>query len=224
MSDVPVLKSLRSSPLPKAVALLRRLGPRSGRAPSGTHLSGTVLPDRPASASRWSRAVGVAERHTLPLLGAFSGVYLALMLHFAPRRPMWIDEYLTFYLARLPLPDLWSALSTGAESHPPTFLLLTGASMKLFGSDLFGLRLPAILGFLLAELCLFQFARRRSSFLVATIPMLVQFTTRATSYAMEARGYGLLLGFTALALVCWQAATGKRRRPGVVPSPWGQPY
>jgi hypothetical protein len=159
-----------------------------------------------------SRLATIAERWTLPALALFSIGYLVLMIRFAPRRTMWIDEYLTLYLSRLSLPEMWKALLTGAESHPPTFLALTQFSTKLCGAGPLGLRLPAILGILLMELCVFRFVARQTSRLVAFTAMLVPFTTRATSYALEARGYGLLLGLTALALVCWQEACDGRRR------------
>src|SRR3954470_6808979 len=99
-----------------------------------------------------NRIAAWIEHRTSLVLAVFSIGYIALMFHFAPRRPMWIDEYLTFYLARLPLSDVWNVLLTGAESHPPTFLYLTHWSMKLFGSGHFALRLPAILGFVLMEI------------------------------------------------------------------------
>ena len=160
------------------------------------------------------RIVEFVHRRTRLLLVVFSLACVAGMILFAARRPMWVDEYLTFYLAQLPAAELWKALLTGAESHPPPFLLLTHASMTAFGSGVVALRLPAIAGFLLMELCVFRFVSRRTSRLVAFAAMLIPFTTRAANYAIEARGYGLLLGMTGLALVCWQAA-GEERGKGV---------
>src|SRR5262249_18600551 len=159
-----------------------------------------------------NRLAATAERRTLLILASFSIGYLVLMAYFAPRRTMWIDEFLTFYLSPLPWQEMKQALLTGADQHPPSFLALTHLSMKLFGSGPLGLRMPAIVGILLMELCVFWFVARRTSRLVAFTAMLVPFTTRATSYAMEGRAYGLLLGLTALSLVCWQAACGSRRR------------
>jgi hypothetical protein len=153
----------------------------------------------------------INERAVL-CLALMSVTYLAIMYRLAPSRSMWIDEFMTFYIARLPLSQIWEALLTGAESHPPSFMLLTHASMRVFGQGAFALRLPAILGFLLMMLCLFWFVRRRTSSLVAWVAMMAPLTTRAVSYALEARGYGLLLGCTALSLVCWQAADGRHRK------------
>ena len=156
------------------------------------------------------RIVEFVHRRTRLLLVVFSLACFAGMVVFAARRPMWVDEYLTFYLAQLPTSEVWKALLTGAESHPPPFLFLTHAVVTVFGAGAAALRLPAIVGFLVMELCVFRFVSRRTSRLVAFVAMLIPFTTRATTYAIEARGYGLLLGMTALALVCWQAASEER--------------
>lgn len=158
------------------------------------------------------RIVAAADRHSRLILGAFSIAYLMAMIYFAPRRPMWIDEYITFYLSRLSLPDIRSSLLTGADSHPPAFFYLTHASMKLFGVGVVALRLPAILGFLLMTVCVFRFVATRSSRIVALAAAAVLFTTRATTYAMEGRGYGMLMGLTALALLCWQKTEKSPRR------------
>src|SRR5262245_21872418 len=101
------------------------------------------------------RLAAIAAKRTLLILAIFSIGYLSLMSYFAPRRAMWIDEVLTFYESPLPCPEMKKALLTGADQHPPTFLALTNASMKLFGAGPLGLRAPAIVGVLLMELCVF---------------------------------------------------------------------
>jgi hypothetical protein len=163
--------------------------------------------------SRVKQFVRFVEMRSPLFLAAFSVGYLALMYWLSAGKALWIDEYLTLYIARLPISEIPKALLTGAESHPPSFLYLTHAALSLFGMGPFALRLLAILGFLLMELCLFQFVRKRTSVLLAFTATLVPFTTRGVYYAIEARGYGLLLGLTALSLVCWsEAADGKRRK------------
>src|SRR4051794_33274139 len=171
-------------------------------------------PNHPRYNSREMRRVIRALNESRPgvLLLFFSAAYLLLMHGLAVRRAVWTDEYLTFYLARLAPSDIAKALRTGAESHPLPFLLLTRWSMQLFGWTAFPLRLPAIVGVLAMELCIFRFVVKRCSRAVAFAAMLVPFATRAMNYAIEARGFGLLLGFTALALVCWQATQDDAHR------------
>src|SRR5262249_49561307 len=76
-----------------------------------------------------------------------------------------------------------------------------------FGENPLAYRLPALVGFFVLSLCLFRFTSRRCGRPYACLAVLFAFATSAHSiYAYEARPYGLLLGFTGLALVCWQSA------------------
>jgi hypothetical protein len=94
---------------------------------------------------------------------------------------------------------------------PLVFHALAHACTKLFGPTALALRLPSIVGFLLMQVCVF-FATRviagpRAALVAMTFPAL----TATFFYAPEARPYGLLLGFYALAFLAWQTAT---RRSG----------
>ena len=89
----------------------------------------------------------------------------------------------------------------------------------MIGSGAFGLRLPALLGFLMMQTrslcCLFVFARRIGGRIAGTIALAFPVCTGIFYYASNARPYGLILGFSALAMVSWQAAvTPGRRRTG----------
>lgn len=154
------------------------------------------------------------EQKSSWILCGISVLYLSSMSLLAIRKQLWVDELLTLYAARLPnLNDVWSSLLTGADQNPIPFFLVTRASMALFGDTSFALRLPSILGVLLMSLCLFQFTAKRSSTLYGVVAMLFPLITTAYWYAYEARPYGLILGFGALSLLCWQAATENRYRP-----------
>ena len=74
-------------------------------------------------------------------------------------------------------------------------------------------RLPEILGFWVMLAALYVFVARRSSSLSGLCAAAFPLVTNAYSFAFEARPYGLLLGFGALALVSWQSVTLNRRRP-----------
>src|SRR5204863_4848835 len=66
---------------------------------------------------------------------------------------------------------------------------------------------------LLMTICVFAFVARRASPLYGLVAALFPIATSAYGYAYEARAYGLVLGFTASALLCWQvAAEGGHRR------------
>jgi hypothetical protein len=157
------------------------------------------------------------ERRTGLVLAAFAAAYLAAFLVIDAVRPMWTDEFYSFYIARLPLPEMWNAMLTGADQHPPLFYLVTRLSLAIFGENELAVRLPATLGFLAMTLAVFAFARRRIPALFALIALLFPFLTGAVDYAEEGRGYGLVLGATGVALLCWQATSDQRRRRWALP-------
>lgn len=89
---------------------------------------------------------------------------------------------------------------------PILYHSLSHGAMQMLGVGAFAQRLPALLGFLLMQVCLFFFVRNmagdRAGFVAASFPAL----TATLFYAVEGRPYGLMLGLYALALWSWQVA------------------
>jgi hypothetical protein len=147
------------------------------------------------------------------LLGLVSLAYLAGAAVLAMRRPLWNDELFTLLIADSPtLSDVWAALATGADQVPPPFQIVTRASLALFGINGFGVRVPEILGFWLMGICLYRFVARRIGGIYGIVTMSFPLVTTAYDYAHEGRAYALVLGFGALALLCWQVAEDESRR------------
>lgn len=167
----------------------------------------------PRTAAITNVMVERCEQNGTWLLGIFSALYFSVVGVIAVRKQLENDELFTLNIARLPsLTDVWIALRTGAEQLPPFFYVLTRASIAAFGESNLALRLPAMLGYWVMSLCLFWFVSKRSTTLYGLLAMLFALTTGAYYYAFEARPYGLVLGFTGLALICWQSLVeGKRR-------------
>ncbi len=152
------------------------------------------------------------ERHAFAALVAWSLLYVGCTVMLAAHKQLWNDELFTYYLALLPdASALRQALLTGAEQIPPTFHLLTRGTFALFGSGQVAVRLPEIAAFLVMMLCLYRFVSVISSPFYGLIAMITPLVTEAYRYAYEARPYALVLGFSGLALVCWQEAAGQRR-------------
>jgi hypothetical protein len=129
-------------------------------------------------------------------------------------KPYWHDEIYTILVADLPsISAMWGALRDGVDLVPPLSLLLTRASMTLFGTGVIAPRLPALLGFLAAIVIVFAMVRARANATIALIAALVPFQTAAYRYSYEARPYGLWIGFFALSLFAWTEAARGRRRP-----------
>ena len=147
-----------------------------------------------------------------PLLGLAMITWLSVTDSAA--RPFWFDEIFTVHLAGLPtVGDILQALSKGVDAQPPLFHLITRLVQRLFGNGEVATRLPALAGYLLMTVCLYLFVRRRTNSLFGCVAALFPAVTLAFEYSYEARPYGMVLGFSALALWCWQeAATGLHRK------------
>ncbi len=168
---------------------------------------------------RWCRQfVGAAAEQVEA--GRYFYLYCFLMLFMtvaalrASSRALWYDELFTFYMSHLPsLAAIWAGLKQGADLNPPLIYVATRAAFRLFGDGPVATRLPAMVGFLVMSVCMFRFVARRSNALYGFVAMLFPWITGASRYAYEARAYGLVMGFAALALVCWQSSCeGNRRR------------
>jgi len=141
-----------------------------------------------------------------------SSLYLVIAGLISSWRMLWNDELFTLYIARLEsLSDILEALSTGADQNPPSFYFITRVFLTLLGESPLTVRLPEILGVLLLSICLFLFVSHRLPVLYGIAAMLFPLTTTAFEYAYEARPYGLVLGFSGSALLCWQRAADHSR-------------
>ncbi len=147
-------------------------------------------------------------------LGAVVVFAVTLLARSAAHLPFWYDESLTVRLSRLgSMGELWRAVTAGFEFTPPLIYLATKITRLLPGPETLTARIPGLAGFVLLAMCLFIFLRRRlgSWFALASVALLplADYTVR---YAIEARAYMLLLGVSAVALVCWQSAAAGRSR------------
>lgn len=156
----------------------------------------------------------LAERHEIFWLCCLSAFYF-LVTSMRALRPFWYDELITLNLARLPtFAAVLDALYRGADLNPILFYVFTWSSVQLLGPTEFALRLPGLLGFWVFCLCLFFLIRRRAGVGFGLAAMVFPLLTGASYYAAEARAYGLVLGFSGLAVLSWQRAAepGQNRR------------
>ena len=154
------------------------------------------------------------ERRWAWFLALFSLIYwVGLAPHAANGRYFWYDELYNYYVANLEdWATIMGALTAGADFHPPLSYLLGHTGMRVLGDDHLGLRLPSLVGFWGMCLAIFFFVRRRCGALFAAAAMLLPFAAFTRYFAVEARGYALWLGFSALAMLSWQAAAENRLR------------
>src|ERR1700674_2071113 len=144
---------------------------------------------------------------------ALFGLCYLLLARQRSFRPLWNDELITYNVASLPrVGSIWRLLTQGADLNPPLFHIVTWAAAKLFGLTELGLRIPGILGFFVLCWSLYVFVARNGGVCYGFAAMLLPMATGACRFASEARAYGLVRGFSGLAVVCWQrAGEGSKR-------------
>ncbi len=159
------------------------------------------------------RCCAAADNHWRACVAEFSLMFFALMIQRASLKPFWHDEIYTIVIASLPsVPSIWAAEQAGLDIMPPLNSVLTHAIFAIFGAGHVLMRLPPMVGVWLWTLAAFAIVRRRSDTMTGLGAMLFTLISGAATYAYEARGYGLMLGFLAFALYSWSEAANGRRR------------
>jgi hypothetical protein len=163
------------------------------------------------------RILHLLEQYRYAVLATLTVLYFAGTALRARNSPFWHDEIYSLLLSHLDLGHMWTALKEGLDSSPPMADLLIKAAGALWGEGNIVSRLPAMVGFWVFSLGLFSFVRRRLSIGYAFTALLLPLSTGAFVYAIQARCYGIILGFCGLSLVSWQAAAEGRRRALALP-------
>ena len=123
------------------------------------------------------------------------------------------DELLEISAATAPTNrQVLSYLASGVDYNPPLSHFLVRASMWLFGNAEWASRLPAFLGVVALLVCLYAFMSRQLSRSYGIVAMLTILCLPVRDYAVQARPYGLVLGFSGLALVLYRCAEQRRKR------------
>jgi hypothetical protein len=99
--------------------------------------------------------------------------------------------------------------------EPPPYHVLAHGAMQLLGPSAFALRLPAFVGYLLMQFCLYFFVRNlagngEAAQNAGVIAMAIPGLAWTLYYSTEGRPYGVLLGSYAAAALCWQIAAHRR--------------
>jgi hypothetical protein len=177
----------------------------------GSRHFASVYNFRDRLAAAFSRLTNSLDAHPVVSFLLLVIVFVPAVLGRSLEKPLWHDELFTFYISQSP--DLSSLLwkTRHIDLNPPLSYLLTRVSFSLFGINTLTTRLPEMAGFLLAMLSLFLFVRRRTGTLYGLLTATLLFTGAAGDLAVEARPYGLLLGFGSLSLLAWQKARAHDR-------------
>ncbi len=140
----------------------------------------------------------LSNRHYLILAGIFIvGLFLRLLE--LARKPLWLDEASTNYLTTQP--DLMAVFTAASSDHHAPLHFITIWIVKIFGSSEFLLRLPSAIAGALTVLVICFIAKE----LYSEEAGLIAAALLATSpyhilYSQEARMYGMVVLFVALAV------------------------
>ena len=143
----------------------------------------------------------------------FVALYTGLLAWFCSVKVMAFDEMLSFYTERAPSVAALLALQRNhpVSLDPPLMHLAAHCALRLGVNPIFCVRLPSLVGAILMIACIAVFVWRLAgaeiaAFSVVGLLIIDQF------HMVEARPYGALLGFAALALVLWQNAVRGQHR------------
>jgi hypothetical protein len=169
-----------------------------------------------AAAEGW--VDGMASRPSV-VLSVFTVAYLPVTIWLAAHTLFWDDEFNTLYISAGKWPAILAALRTGADQHPPSFYFLTHLITSFFGATHLTVRAASIFGFWLMSVCLYALGRRYMSPAWSVVLLLLPCGTGPYYwYASDARGYSLMCGFAAVAVLCWVKATLGEMRPITIPA------
>jgi hypothetical protein len=155
-----------------------------------------------------------SPRFTSCILTGLVAFYLLIVLAQSSLKLLWVDELITYFIARQPGPSgIWRALTAGADPNPPLLHLLVQLSTSALGISALAIRLPAILSVLLAIVSIWWMLRRWLNPSFAAVGVLAFMATRGFDYAYDARSYAPLMGFSMAALALWISSTELRGWP-----------
>jgi hypothetical protein len=138
------------------------------------------------------------------VLGLFFLCFVSGAWHAATTNPLWMDEVLTLWAARLPsYHAVWSALQHGSEASPPVFPLLLHALRNLLGDDYAVFRIPSILGSCVSGLCLLVLLRRYLGTVAAGYGTAFGLLGIVAWHGVEIRPYALVTACFTLAVLLW---------------------
>ncbi len=146
-------------------------------------------------------------------LGGLSILYWAIVLVQSTLKLLWLDELITFYVARLgSARAIWNALLRGTDPNPPLIHILSMWAMRVFGQNTFGLRLPAMLASWAGMTGLYLFLRARLSVIFSMIGVCSFMAMAGFDYSCDERSYALLLCFSIASLLLWRQVVDGRNK------------
>ena len=172
------------------------------------HRCGRLLP---RFVAKLDELAGLLESHAWALFPLILALYVFVVKR-ERLKPLWHDELYTYYIAQAPTFGRMIHWTRTLDLNPPLYYIFARAIFHVVPPDQFSVRLPSMIGYLTALLCVFLFVRRLATPLHGYVAALILLGSSFTSYSFEARPYALVFGFLGIAAIGWQTAIEERPR------------
>ncbi len=161
----------------------------------------------------FERVALFCEQRSTIIVVLFTILFWLVTCAIAGTKLLDFDEFATYYPAALPTArDTWNFFANGYDTHTPLASLAVRACLAVFGHNPIAIRLPVIFCYWLMCVCIYGFVSRHCGKLYGLAAMVFPSVCSVYFYATEARAYGIILGSTAAALLCWQRASEQDSR------------
>ncbi len=160
---------------------------------------------RTAVDERLQKLASALERRSWILFGLLSLAYLWI-LKGERVKLLWHDELYTYYIAQAPSFREMLLWIRTIDLNPPLYYTAARLTFHLLHPSAFSVRLPSMVAYFVATVCLYQFVRRRLTPLYGFLAALVLLGSSFNLYSFEARPYAFVLGFMGILALAWQRA------------------
>ena len=149
-----------------------------------------------------------------PLFIAILFVLYLWILKSERLKPLWHDELYTYYIAQAHSFSQMLRWTRSIDLNPPLYYIAARFTFHFLHPGPFSVRLPSMVAYFVATLCVYQFVQRRLTPLYGFLSALVLLTGPFYLYAYEARPYAMVLSFLGILSLGWQSAIeeGRPRR------------
>lgn len=121
-------------------------------------------------------------------------------------KPLWHDELYTYYIAQAPSFGKMLEWTRTIDLNPPLYYIAVRLTFHALHPGPFSVRLPSMIAYFVATLCVYQFVRRRLTAFYGFLGALVLLSSPFNLYSYEARPYALALAFMGILTLGWQRA------------------
>ena len=145
------------------------------------------------------------QRNKYLYLAAMSVLCVLTNIGYSHAKAAWNDEVLQLHIARMPTAaQVWENIRGGSvQMDPPLLHMLDHFLLQTFGDSLLPVRMASIVGYVLMCVSISLLLWRHVPAIYAAAGFFMPYATVLRSRVPDVRPYGMMIGFSAFALLCW---------------------